>query len=56
MIFGLKVNNGSIGSNVTVQLAPVINDVAHKDNKSDPMTIGMYMVHKLHTNLLINLL
>ena len=52
MVLGLKVNNGSIGSKVTIQLAPVINDVAHRENKSDPITIGMYMVR---TNLLIKL-
>ena len=38
MITGLKIENASIGSNLTVQLSPVFEG---KTNRSDPITIGM---------------
>ena len=41
MITGLDIKNASIGSNLTVQLASVLNEPSHKGNSSDPITIGM---------------
>lgn len=41
MITGLKINNASFGSNVTVQLAPVLDELSLNSNRSDPITIGM---------------
>ena len=49
MIIGLKVSNATIGSNLTVQLAPVHDSgAAHQENNSNPIIIGMHdMVHSL---------
>ena len=42
MITGVGINNAPIGSNLTVQLAPVIlGESSHNSNRSDPITIGM---------------
>ena len=41
MITGLDIKNASIGSNLTVQLAAVLDEPSHKGNSSDPITIGM---------------
>ena len=49
MITGIGINNAPIGSNLTVQLAPVIlGESSHNSNRSDPITIGMdiYAVSK----------
>ena len=41
MISALDINNASIGSNLTIQLAPVLDESSHNSNRSDPITIGM---------------
>ena len=42
MITSLKINDGFIGNNLTVQVGPVTsNRSLHNNNRSDPITLGM---------------
>ena len=45
MITSLKINDGSIGNNLTVQVGPIAsNRSLHSNNRSDPITLGMNAV------------
>ena len=42
MITSLRITDGSIGNNVTVQVGPLVsNGSQHNNNFSDPITLGM---------------
>ena len=42
MISSLRINNGYIGNNLTVQVGPLVsNRSLHNNNRSDPITLGM---------------
>ena len=47
MIIGLKLENVSIGSNLTVQVAPAYTNRTLRGNKSNPISLGKHMVHSL---------
>jgi len=55
MITSLKINDGSIGNNLTVQVGPLVsNRSLHSNNWSDPITLGMnavIIIYTLHTTM-----
>ena len=52
MITSLKINDGFIGNNLTVQVGPsTSNRSLHNNTRSDPITLGMDEVITHYTQL-----
>jgi len=51
----LKINDGSIGNNLTVQVGPLVSNrsLHNNNNRSDPITLGMNTVIIHYTLLCI---